>query len=78
MNKKIIIASFVLFVVVLILISYDQISRQSVQKLAGETPGYICTEDKPCVTCMFEGKLCHCGPVNCQCGEQTVNQSVCG
>ena len=77
MNKKTIIAGFILFLVALSLISYEQISRQSLQKIAGETPGYECSGDKPCVTCMFKGRLCDCGPEDCHCGEHTVNQSVC-
>ena len=78
MNSKTIIGLFILFLVVLGLLSYDQISKKSIQKIAGETPGYMCLEDKPCVSCMVEGNLCDCGPKACQCGARIVDRTVCG
>lgn len=70
-------ALFVLFLVVLALLSSERIGTKGIQKLAEETPGYDCPEGKPCVTCMVGGESCDCGPEVCQCGDNIVPRGVC-
>lgn len=77
MNKKTIIGLVVLILIVGGLLFYDQLSENTIREVAKETPGYNCPLDEPCTTCMFKGMLCDCEIDKCECGNYTVNKTVC-
>lgn len=77
MNKKTIIGIIILIFIAGGILFYNQLSGITIREIAKETPGYNCPLDEPCVTCMYKGMVCECETKKCECGNHTVNRTIC-